>query len=216
MLHYNTVTPLLQTVLKDLMQEPLFEPFRLVGGTALSLYYGHRMSIDIDLFTHADYGSLDFVALERYLRDNYPYVDTSKFEVGIGKSYYVGDSQDNCIKLDLYYNDGLIDETVAIDGIRLATKDAIVAMKMDIIQRTGRRKDFWDIHEMMADYSIDQMFALHEKHFPYVHNRELLIEKFTDFEEADDDLEPDCLRGKIWELVKLDLVEFMEELSDKT
>ncbi len=34
-----------------------FAPFRLVGGTSLSLRYGHRMSDDIDLFTDAEYGS---------------------------------------------------------------------------------------------------------------------------------------------------------------
>lgn len=47
------------------------------------------------------------------------------------------------------------------------------------------------------------MFALHEKRYPYTHNKETLITKFTDFEEADDDFEPDCLRGDHWEFVKL-------------
>ena len=52
-LHYETVTPLLKKTLDMLMGEPLFEPFRLVGGTSLSLRYGHRKSDDIDLFTEA-------------------------------------------------------------------------------------------------------------------------------------------------------------------
>jgi len=116
------------------------------------------------------------------------------------------------VKLDLFYNDGLIDEPVVIDGIRLASKDAIVAMKMDVIQRTGRRKDFWDIHELSNDYTIAEMFALHEKHYPWVHDRKLLIEKFTDFTDADEDFEPDCLRGKVWEFIKLDMVELIEGL----
>ena len=59
-LQYKTVTPLLKKVLQQLMNEPLFTPFRLVGGTNLSLRYGHRLSVDIDLFTDSDYGSLDF------------------------------------------------------------------------------------------------------------------------------------------------------------
>lgn len=216
MLHYNTVIPLLRTILEELMQAEVFEPFRLVGGTALSLYYGHRMSVDIDLFTHAEYGSLDFEAIDGYLRAHYAYVDTNNYgPVGMGKSFYIGDDQEHCIKLDLFYNDGLIDEPVVIDNIRMASVDTIVAMKMDVIQRTGRRKDFWDIHELSQDYTIDQMFALHEQHYPYVHDRNLLIEKFTDFEDADDDFEPDCLKGKVWEFVKLDLVEFVAGLSGK-
>ena len=58
-LHYETVTPLLRETLGVLMQEELFSPFRLVGGTNLSLRYGHRKSDDIDLFTDAEYRSLD-------------------------------------------------------------------------------------------------------------------------------------------------------------
>jgi hypothetical protein len=41
----------------------------------LSLQIGHRESIDIDLFSDADYGSLDFRAIEIYLKDNFQYVD---------------------------------------------------------------------------------------------------------------------------------------------
>jgi hypothetical protein len=59
-IHYNTVTPLLKEVLDILLKEEIFAPFRLVGGTNLSLRLGHRMSDDIDLFTDAEYGSLDF------------------------------------------------------------------------------------------------------------------------------------------------------------
>ena len=36
-LHWETVTPLLKEVLGILMSEKIFTPFRLVGGTNLSL-----------------------------------------------------------------------------------------------------------------------------------------------------------------------------------
>lgn len=48
-IYYQTVTPQLIKVLHDLMAEPLFDSFRLVGGPSLSLQRGHRKSIDIDL-----------------------------------------------------------------------------------------------------------------------------------------------------------------------
>lgn len=41
-LHCETVTPLLKETLGMLMAEEPFAPFRLVGGTNLSLRYGHR------------------------------------------------------------------------------------------------------------------------------------------------------------------------------
>lgn len=53
MLHYNTINDALKSSLDILMTSPLFDSFRLVGGTALSLQKGHRISIDIDLFSDA-------------------------------------------------------------------------------------------------------------------------------------------------------------------
>lgn len=50
-LYKNTATELLLEVLYEIMECPHFNPFRLVGGTALSLQRGHRISVDIDLFT---------------------------------------------------------------------------------------------------------------------------------------------------------------------
>lgn len=213
MLHYNTVVPLLKDTLDLLMAAEKFSEFRLVGGTALSLYRGHRMSIDIDLFTDSDYDSIDFEGIDSYLRENFAYVDTNDFGViGMGKSYFIGESADDSVKLDLYYTDAFIDEAIEEDGIRMATVEEIIAMKLDVIQRTGRKKDFWDIHELRNDYSIAEMLALHEQRYPYTHDRDLLIAQFTNFEDADEDFEPDCLRGNHWELVKLDIVEFANML----
>jgi hypothetical protein len=47
------------------MKEPILENFILVGGTSLSLQLGHRISIDIDLFTDSPYGSVDFKAIQK-------------------------------------------------------------------------------------------------------------------------------------------------------
>jgi len=214
MLHYNTITPLLHSILADLISADVFKDFRLVGGTALSLHRGHRMSVDIDLFTDAEYGSVDFNAIDTFLRSNYSYVDTNNYDIiGMGKCYFIGDNQLNCIKLDLFYTDKFIDKTILIDGLRLASIEEIIAMKMDVILRTGRKKDFWDIHELKDNYLISEMIALHEKRYPYTHDRDALKQKFIDFEDADGDFEPDCLRGKHWEFIKLDLIDFIKEIK---
>jgi hypothetical protein len=42
MLYWNTVNSLLKTSLMTLMSAEELTDFRLVGGTALSLYLGHR------------------------------------------------------------------------------------------------------------------------------------------------------------------------------
>ena len=164
----------------------------------------------VSIFTDAPYESIDFKAIDKWLRANYSYVDTHDFQpVGMGKPYFVGENKNNCIKLDLYYTDNFIDDYFTAERIRLATIQEIIAMKADVIQRGGRKKDFWDIHELISEYNLDDILTLHEKRYPYNHNRKLLISKFTDFKFADDDFNPQCLQGKHWELIKMDIIDFV-------
>ena len=50
MLSYKTIEPHTLELLKSIMKESLFSDMRLVGGTALALQYGHRQSVDLDVF----------------------------------------------------------------------------------------------------------------------------------------------------------------------
>ena len=210
-LHYETVTPLLKKILNEIMKEPVFAPFYLVGGTSLSLRLGHRKSIDIDLFTNASYGSLDFSVYENFFQNNYKYYDcTDKTDiVGFGRSYYIGESEDNNIKVDLFYHDEIINPCDIIDGIRIASLADVTAMKVDVVSRGGRKKDFWDLHELLNTYTIPEMLELHKKRYEYTHDREQIIADFVDFSSADKDIDPICLKGKEWKLIKLDFVELM-------
>lgn len=212
-LHYETVTPLLKKILNEIMKEPVFAPFCLVGGTSLSLRLGHRKSIDIDLFTNASYGSLDFSVYENFFQNNYKYYDcTDKTDiVGFGRSYYIGESEDNNIKVDLFYHDEIINPCDVIDGIRIASLADVTAMKVDVVSRGGRKKDFWDLHELLNTYTIPEMLELHKKRYEYTHDREQIIADFVDFSSADKDIDPICLKGKEWKLIKLDFVELMDQ-----
>ena len=208
-LYYNTVTPYLLKVLKHLMLVKEFEKFRLVGGTALSLIRGHRFSVDIDLFTDAEYGSLSFDAIDNFLKANYSYVDSNNIGVvGFGKSYFVGKSKEVAVKLDVYYTDKFVSPLIEIEKIRLASVEEIIAMKLDVINRGGRKKDFWDIHELIGDYSFTKMLDLHKKRYPYAHNAKQIKKEFSNFELADEEPDPVCMKGKFWEIIKLDVIDF--------
>ncbi len=211
-MHWNTVNPLLQKVLKDIMSSAAFESFCLVGGTSLSLKIGHRMSVDIDLFTDAAYGSIDFSVLEQFFKNNYSYVDTNAgLGIGMGVSYYVGESESAAIKVDIYYTEDFIRPITDEDHIRLASREDIIAMKLDVIGRGGRKKDFWDLHALQEDYSISDMISLYQERYPYAHSDEEIRAGLVHFEIADDDLDPVCLLGKHWELIKLDFIQWLSE-----
>jgi hypothetical protein len=135
-------------------------------------------------------------------------VDTPVSEViGFGMSYFIGNSEVDSIKLDLYYTDPFIRPAHTIENIHMASMEEIIAMKLDIIQRGGRKKDFWDIHELLSHYSIAQMIDLHEQRYPYNHDLKAIKNNFVNFEYADNDFDPVCLNGKHWELIKLDIIE---------
>jgi hypothetical protein len=212
---YNTINPQLRNILSWLMADKIFDPFRLVGGTALSLQLGHRESVDIDLFSDTPYGEINFDTIDRHLKDNFEYVDSPDVPVAMGKFYFVGNSAENCIKLDLFYTDPFMQPALKIDNIRMATLDEITAMKIDVVSRGARKKDFWDLHELLDSYTIPQMIRLHEERYPYSHDPHEILRNFINFETADNDFEPICLKGKYWERIKLDFVEAIEKLSNE-
>lgn len=207
MLYWNTVNTLLKNSLIILMESDEFKEFRLVGGTALSLHFGHRISVDIDLFTDAPYRSIDFDVIEDFLKGSFGYVEGDfGSNPGMGKSYLIGTDKGNVIKLDVYYSmDPFFQQSKVVDGIRLATVEEIIAMKVDVVQRGGRKKDFWDLHEVLNHYNINQMKDLHRQRFEWTHDEHLVHKNLTEFEGADAEPDPICLRNKEWLFIKEDI-----------
>ena len=210
-LHWNTVKPLLKKILEDLINEPLFLPFRLVGGTSLSLQLGHRMSVDIDLFTDAEYRSIDYKAIREFLEIKYPYCSSRNLDnVSFGTYFEVGNSKDDFVKIDLYYTDDFIEEPIIWENIRMATTNEIIAMKLDVVLCGGRKKDFWDLHYFINKLTLDEMITLFQKRYPYTDDFFKIKNQLINFEIADTDFEPICLQEKNWEIIKLDFYEFVK------
>ena len=207
MLYWNTVNQLLKDSLLLLMSKSEFNQFRLVGGTSMSLQLGHRMSVDIDLFTDAEYGTVDFPKIEACLAAHFGYVTGIGGLPAMGKSYFIGHDPQNAIKLDIYYTDPFIRPVQLKEKIRFASIEEIIAMKIDVVQRESRKKDYWDLHQVLGHFSINEMLALHEERYPYGHDKQLILRRLAEAGEADDDFDPECLFGKYWEFIKEDLLE---------
>ncbi len=66
------------------MQDDLLNSFYLAGGTALSLQIGHRISIDIDLFSINSFSEdalLDHLQGQQGFRSNYQSKNTLKGQI---------------------------------------------------------------------------------------------------------------------------------------
>ena len=61
MLHNETILPRTLELLNKLMQPPFPKDFYLAGGTALALQIGHRISIDLDLFSSAEFNADEII-----------------------------------------------------------------------------------------------------------------------------------------------------------
>ena len=207
-LHKNTVSDNLWASLNKLMKIEELKNFRLVGGTSLSLQIGHRMSVDIDLFTDAPYDSIDFDRIDEVICSTFPTVEMGYGgNNSMGKSYFVGTSKEDLVKLDIFYTDSFVFPLLIEQDIRFARLEEIAAMKLEVIGNNGRKKDFWDLHELMDYFSLNQMIEFYEKRYPYSLTKKEIISQLTFFDNADEDFEPICLRNKYWELIKLDFEE---------
>ncbi|SOE23544.1 Nucleotidyl transferase AbiEii toxin, Type IV TA system [Spirosomataceae bacterium TFI 002] len=211
-LQKQTVNETLWNCLETIMSLRSFDNFRLVGGTSLSLVLGHRKSIDIDLFSDSNYGSIDFIKLLSILKSEFKYVDHFEWSNQTpGNSCFVGNNENECVKLDLYYTDTFVYPIQLIDQIRLSSLEEIVAMNVDVIGRGGRKKDFWDIHELFDHFDLESMLTIYTKRYQYNFSKQELLNSLVNFEYAEHDPEPICLKGKYWELIKLDFEERIED-----
>lgn len=158
MLQAATVASGTLGLLGRLQAEPLLCSTRLVGGTALSLQIGHRVSDDLDLFSVAP---LDGMAVQRMLVDKYGFIPTI-----IEENTLIGFIQG--VKIDVIYHPfPWLEKAIEEDGFRIATKKDIAAMKMHAIINSGKRpKDFVDIAFLSMHFSYNDIKRLLLRRYP--------------------------------------------------
>lgn len=198
------------------MASKAFDDLYLVGGTALALQRGHRISIDIDMFTNALYGEMNTDEIKKALVEMFPYVENLERldETLMVYSLFVGNSSDDCVKLDICYDENPIFPLVHIEGIRMVSEKDIAAMKLNAIaQNRQRKKDFWDIHDLLETYSIEDMVSFALKRFPWSLTLDNIIDGFKRLPMLNDYSEIRCLKGKYWEFIVEDLMEEIPNLE---
>ena len=137
MLRKETVSRPTLELLKTLMNDPMLARFFLVGGTALALHIGHRISIDLDLFSTETFDSeqlLEHLEMQYYYELDYRGNNTLKGSI-------------NGIKVDLIsHRYPMADAILVTEEVRMASLKDIAAMKLNAISDNGTRlKDFVDI-----------------------------------------------------------------------
>jgi len=192
MLHTETVQNTLLELLSGIMSDPLFEEFRLVGGTSLALQIGHRQSIDIDLFGDQE--------LEEY--------EISDFLSQFGKIQVLKKSKNiliynvNGVKVDFVnYKYPWLTSGISENEFRLASKKDIGAMKLNAIAGRGSKKDFIDLYFLLKEFSLGELIGFYRT--KYQDGSEFLVLKsLSYFDDAEIQADPVMLVEYSWSSIK--------------
>lgn len=192
MLQSATVTPATLAILKQLMQIPALQQFNLVGGTALALQIGHRISIDLDLFTPTDFDNTQLIEILQSL---------GNLEILADKPPFLQVRLDD-LKIDfLKFPYPFVQEYIEIEGVRLVPIESIAVMKLLAIARRGVKKDFFDLYFLLERYSMIELVQLFEKKIPQV-DLFHIFKSLLYFEDAEQEADPKMRLKVSWKKVK--------------
>ncbi|MBL3545957.1 nucleotidyl transferase AbiEii/AbiGii toxin family protein [Chryseobacterium sp. KMC2] len=193
MLYKETVSNEMWELLQKLMKDEKLRDFNLVGGTALSLQIGHRLSIDIDLFTIKDF---DVDAMLNYLKNLYPVgvrdISKNTLMINIDK-----------IKVDILSHKYDWQRPIqTIENVRLSSLQDIGAMKLHAIFQSGTRlKDFVDMYFLLEYHPLKDFLEVYEK--KYKGNAALATYSLTFFDHIIKEFGVKMLEGKEYRWSKI-------------
>lgn len=183
-------------LLKQIQAIPEFSSFYLVGGTALALKYGHRLSIDLDLFSTKDF---EKEALIEILAKQFPHFEYKKDANPVGVFCFIGNVKVDFVKHHYFK---LIEAPEIIDGVRMYSDADIAAMKVFAVLKRAKKKDFYDIAELLKKYTIQDFTNFYSKKYPSNMMLISVAQALTYFIDAEADENPVSLNGKTREEVK--------------
>ena len=194
MLHLETIEPATLELIRRLQALPMFAETRLVGGTALALQFGHRVSVDLDIFGKWNYAE----DMQAELSKVGHVEKESGTPSGRMAFLYVDGIKVDCVAYDMYR---WLEPPVEEEGVRLAGVKDIAAMKINAITNRGTRKDFVDMARLLDDYSIEDMFAWYRGKYPAA-NPALAMRSMSYFVDAETMPMPRMLISFDWEDAK--------------
>lgn len=172
---------------------PLFNDFYLVGGTALALQLGHRVSVDLDLFTPFPFEKEEVI--------NIIQEDFSAYIESEGQSMLI--TNINGIKVDFVkMSYPILFPTLFDEGVRMLDMRDIAAMKLKAVAQRGSKKDFFDIYFLLKYLMLDEMLKLFSEKFKQ-HETFHIVKSLLYFEDAEQYPNPILFDSDIsWEIVK--------------
>lgn len=132
--------------------------FYLVGGTALALQYGHRRSIDFDLFTKESFENQKIL---RLIRRNH-HID----KIHLDETDQLTLITDN-IKVTFYRYEYPVKHIEKLDDIiTMPDSLGIAAMKAFALGRRSKWKDYVDLYFILQRHSLKEIIDKAHEYYP--------------------------------------------------
>lgn len=156
------LAPQTSRIFESIIRLECIKPYVLVGGTALSLQLGTRLSEDLDFMswrkTRNERREVDWPQIQKELESigTIEHVDI----LGLDHVEFILEG----VKISFYANPNyspLKREVVYAENLRLADLTAIGAMKMEVMLRRSKFRDYYDIYSLLeAGEDINEMMEI--------------------------------------------------------
>ena len=176
---------------------------RLVGGTALAIQLGHRMSVDLDLF-----GCFDHEIITETLKSesfNEFFVLSDKNFI---KHYLINHVKVDIVKYEKYQ---WLESAVIENNIKMAGLKDIAAMKIGAITNRGSKKDFVDLFFLLNIFNINEILEFYQTKYPDA-NLMAAILSLTYFEDAEKENMPRMIIHANWEEIKRKIIAVVKKI----
>ena len=151
------LTANIEAIIEQVAQLECIKPYVLCGGTALAMQIGHRKSEDLDFMmwrlSKTEKPEVDWNTIEMELSDKVGKIENFNM-LGFDQVEFLVKG----VKFSFFVSDNLspVSTPVAYLGnIRLADVESIMAMKMEVMLRRMKFRDYYDIYCILQEgYSI--------------------------------------------------------------
>lgn len=153
------LTAKIEAIIDRVAEMDCISPYVLCGGTALAMQIGHRQSEDLDFMmwrvSKTEKPEVDWRAIEEELREKIGEIENFNM-LGFDQVEFLVKG----VKFSFFVSDNLSPVTSAVSyqgNIRLADIESILVMKMEVMLRRMKFRDYYDIYSILREgYSVNK------------------------------------------------------------
>ena len=195
-------------VLKKLGPPLSSQGFYLAGGTALAIYFGHRISVDLDLFKSNVFG--DSLLIAQSLHNSGIPIEIEQVSPGT-----LHGSVDGVRVTLLQYQYAILKPLRHWGemGCDLASLQDLACMKLSAIAQRGARKDFCDLYALGTQcFTLKEMLDFYQRKYS-IRDIGSVLYGLVYFDDAESERMPRMLWDVKWAEIKRTIRGWVQEIS---